>query len=97
MVTNSGARPCTRCGAEPRVSRQRWCRPCRIAYARTRRQAMKALGPLLPSQLPHVIIQLARAEDQDALARYMAKGAALDMLRHLLHFAVERIRAERYV
>ncbi len=88
---------CTKCGQEPRAPRQRWGRACRIAYARERRKALKALGPLLPSQLPHLIMQLARAEDQPALVRYFAKGPAVDMLRWVLRFGVERIRAEGYV
>ena len=38
-------RPCGKCGAEPRLAGQRWCRGCLTAYAVARKARLRALEP----------------------------------------------------
>ena len=91
------ARPCSRCGTEPRAPQQRWGRVCAREYARRRRETMKVVAPVRPAELPGLILQVVDGPDREALARYFDKGPGLDMLKHVLRFGVEMVRTRGYV
>ena len=46
-------KPCARCQAQPRVTGQRWCRPCLTEYARARRQRQRATVKAVTQVLTH--------------------------------------------
>lgn len=94
------ARPCSRCGEEPRYPGQRWGRRCLTGYTRARRARRWRPAPLFaelgvrPADLPALVAGLIQTEEEQALYdRYVTN---VDLLRHLLRFGLETVRARGY-
>ncbi|MBI4636286.1 MAG: hypothetical protein HY727_08050 [Candidatus Rokubacteria bacterium] len=76
------SRPCSRCGEEPRLPRQRWGRACLTAAQRARRAARRAAHPHPgePPAKPSALTPPSPTAEAEALDRYRRARAELDLV-----------------